>query len=520
MVSDEPQQDWTLEGQGLAVVAMGHKLLTSSDDPYAADPVLTMRLLDLYFSTVNNKIYCILPQNTFMRWLCASREKSLDTRMVLYAMLALGSLFAGQEYAAAGKRFSELAIEGLSRTLGHFSLGVAQTRLLLGLYKFAKGNEGAAWDYCGLAICAIRAMRYNDEEVCVGQRDHQDQTLEYGLTRQQLVECRRRTFWAGFLMDRYNGFRGELCIINSVDVHLRLPCTEESYESGLPSEAPFFNNGSEAGPNVSLKPSTLVSPMAWLIVVGGICGDTMNFICRAKSYSRSAYRETYEKVYDGACTALQEWSSSLPGHLRYNEANLDRSIQEGYADVFVSLHSLHHFVLMKLNRCIRHTVMPNLAQRNIRTAHLNARTLLSIICALRTVRCYTAYPEPDQPPRFSLSTPFPGYAILLAIDIVSAGAPDPIFSRSVEDITGGLACLHSLAPSWKSAMHQSRAAESRSLELNNFLTGRYKALPSFCPGHSWGNQCLREQEQELEDDCIYGVHDVVYFGALQEVDGS
>jgi hypothetical protein len=51
--------------------------------------------------------------------------------MVLYAMLTLGSIFADGKYNRAVGRFSGLAIEGSSVTLGRLSLGVAQTRLWL-----------------------------------------------------------------------------------------------------------------------------------------------------------------------------------------------------------------------------------------------------------------------------------------------------------------------------------------------------------------------------------------------------
>lgn len=451
-----------------------------------------------------------------MRWLTTSCEQNLNNNMVLYAMLALGSIFAGQAYAGAGKRFSELAAQGVASTLGRFSLGVAKTRLLLGLYKFAKGDEGAAWDYYGLAISTISALRYNDEETCVTGRDQHNQILEYGLTIQQLVECRRRTFWAVFLMDRYNGLRGGLCIVTYADVHLRLPCAEESYESGMPSEAPFFNNGSKDGPIASLASLTLTSPMACSIVLGGIWGNVMNFISRAKNYSRTAYSAAYEKAYEETYIALHDWSSSLPEHLRYNEANLERSILEGCVDTFISLHALHHFALMKLNRCLRHSLVPDVAPRNIRAAHHHAHALLNMMCALQSSRRKIEHPKPGQPPHFYLSVPFPRYAILLALDIISASVPRSALGRVLEELSGGLACLRELALSWTPAVRQARNAEWRILEMNNTLTQCYKATTSCWHGHDWGHEGLQTQEFEPLTDCIYGVDDVVYFAALQE----
>jgi hypothetical protein len=243
----------------------------------------------------------------------------------------------------------------------------------------------------------------------------------------------------------------------------------------------------------------------------------MNFISRVKNYSRTAYRAAYEKAYEEIYIALHDWSSSLPERLRYNEANLGSSIQEGYADTFISLHALHHFALMKLNRRLRHCLVPDLVPRDIRAAHHHAHTLLNMMCALQSSRRRIEHPKPGQPPHFSLSVPFPGYAILLALDIINAGVPRSALGRVLEKMSGGLACLRELAMSWTPAVSQARNAEWRILEMNNTLTRCYKATTSCWHGHGWGHEGLQTQGFEPLTDCIYGVDDVVYFAALQEI---
>lgn len=495
----------------------GQAFASWEDDPYAIDPELSIFLLESYFTNVNSATYCMFPRNTFMNWLTTSREKCQNERMVLYALLAMGSIFSGQEYAGIGKRCAELAAEGSISKFGRFAMPVIQVRLLLALYNFAKGNEGAAWDYCGLAIRAISALRFNNEEGCEISPRQPNPILPFGLTRVQSTECRRRTFWSGFMMDRYNGFcGGMLCTISPADIYLRLPCSDDAFESSIPSEAPFYDNGFIDRALTTLNPSSAVAPMAWLVVVGGLWGEAMNFIYRAATHDRSTYRMAYEKIYNNTRAAMHEWSSQLPGYLQYSEANLDRSIQDGYVGTFVSIHVLHHFVLMKLNRCMRHTLAPDLAPRNIRAAHYHAHRILSIMRAIQMARRDVINPRTGQPMHWDFSVPFSGFATLSAVDIIGAGGPESTIGPTLEGISSGLECLRELAQFWSSAAEQSRNGERRLLQLKNVLSRPYKA-PSGCwLGRHWGIEGPLETEFELDSDCIYGCDDKVYFSALEE----
>jgi hypothetical protein len=495
----------------------GSGFMSWEEDPFASDPSTTIHLLETYFAHVNSATYCMFPRVTFMNWLTTSRSKCQNECVVLYALLAMGSVFAGQDYASVGKKCAALATEGLATKVGRFSLPVIHVRLVLALYNFAKGNEGAAWDYCGLAIRALSALRTNHEEGCLISPKNENPILEYGLTRDQVAECRRRTFWAGFLMDRYNGFcGGMLCVINPADIYLRLPCAEDAYESGAISAAPFYNNGTVDRTHATLNASSPVSPMAWLVVVGGIWGDAMNFIYRAANHNPNTYRQAYEKVYHDTHTAIQEWNSQLPGYLQFSEANLDRSIQGGYAGTYISLHVLHHFVIMKLNRCMRHTLVADLAPRNIRTAHYHAHRLLGVMRAVRDARREIIHPKSGQPSRFEFSVPFPGYATLAAVDVVGGGGPDSTLSPTVNGMESGLDCLRELARYWNSAVDQSRSGERRLLQLKNVLSRPYKASSGCWLGRNWGLEGPLEQEFELDADCIYGVDNTVYFNALED----
>ena len=194
-------------------------------------------------------------------------------------------------------------------------------------------------------------------------------------------------------------------------------------------------------------------------MVGSIFENTMISISRMSDYPQSGFREAYAKSYDTISLALCDWESLLPEHLRYSEANLNHSIQDWYAGTFVSMHALQQFVLMKLNHQTQQKLIPDLASRNTRTTRYHAHHLLGIIRALQSAWRDVDHPRPGQPERFSFSTPFAGYAILSAIEILSTSGPAITPTQTWESISGGLASLRELASLWSSGFRQSRMGE-------------------------------------------------------------
>lgn len=497
-------------------VPQAPRFFTADDDPFAVDPGLTLHLMDSYFTHVNTGIYCMLPRESFMRWLTTCSNKNPEDRMVLHAMLAMASVFDQDRAVEVGDRCAVISANLLAPRTGLFSLQLVHTRLLIALYNLSRGIEGSAWDLCGSAARASSALRYNNERGCAKPAPPGTPN-DYGLSTEQTVECRRRTFWTCFMMDRFNGFCGGMvCTINKRDVYLRLPCADEQYEKGSPSGVPFFDNGSIDQSFTVVMPNSHVSPVAYLCLVTSIWGNVMSFVHRAVHHSPIGYATVYETFYRNMQHALQTWLARLPHYLQYSKDNLARSVHEGYAGTFVSMHALYHYTLIKLNRCVRHSLLLEVVPRNIREAHSQAHQLLSIVCALHRIR-----EEPNgltaEHARWYSSSPFVGYALLSATDVVAAGGPDSNLKPTMENMQGGLAFLRDLGVYWPSAKDQARAGETRYLQLQNVLSRPYKAISGCWLGRQWGLKEPLEKDFNLEDDCIYGVNDNVYFEALGNV---
>ncbi|QIX02101.1 hypothetical protein AMS68_007618 [Peltaster fructicola] len=499
--------------------SMAPRPFSEEVDPFIIDSGLTMHLLELYFDNINSGVYSLFPREPFMRWVISRTEKSPTDRMVLHAMMATASIFRPQQHSNVGEHCAALAVAALNAKFGKFSLGLIHIRLLLALYNFAKNSRGMAWEHCGAAMRAISALRFNNEEGCsTGPDADPTGTKEYGLTYNQAVECRRRTFWCGFMMDRFNGFcEGMLCTVDKADVYLRLPCAESTFDVGARSQAPFFDNGIVDRADAVLTSVAPVAPMAHLALITSIWGDVMNFVYRGFHRSSSGHAAAYEAFYADTYRALTAWSSRLPTHLVYSEENHVRSVRERYSSDFVTMHILHQYALLKLNRCMRWSLMPESVARNISEAHTHAHQLLGIVSRLATARNDGTNSPAAHARCYSFSTPFVGFAVVSAVDVISAGGPDDNLKPTISSMRDGLAFLQELAPYWISAVDQAKAVEKRFYQLNNVVSRPYKAVSGCWLGRKWGLEDPLERELDLKDDCIYGVEGTVYFEALEKL---
>lgn len=168
-------------------------------DPLSISPV-TVEYLELYFTHINQATYSMLPKGPFLKWVRESNDKTLDDKMVIYSLMAMGCRFSlRKENTTHGRELLDIAHFAEQSSFGKFTVQLVQARLILALLHFSLGNSSKAWDYCGTAIRAACGLKYNTEAGVVDAQHLED--CEYGLNRRTLVECRRRTFWSAYIMD-------------------------------------------------------------------------------------------------------------------------------------------------------------------------------------------------------------------------------------------------------------------------------------------------------------------------------
>ncbi|KAF2491982.1 hypothetical protein BU16DRAFT_574125 [Lophium mytilinum] len=479
--------------------------LNWEQDPYEADPKLTSSLLGLYFTHVGSVTYCMFPRKQFLVWVGKCRDKSQDDRMLLYILLAMGSVFASDAgQRSAGKRFAEIAAHAARKRFGKFSLQLCQTRLMLALFYFARGKSTEAWDYSGASLRAISALRLNTEE---GVMDFPEDDLDYGFDRPTLEECRRRTFWSGFLMDRYNGFcGGTVCFLQPEDTFLRLPCLESDFGSPSPREAALFDFEFFKEPQSNVPPSA----MTHLTLISAIWGEVLLFTSRAINRPGQSYSQRYEEFYDITCQRLDGWRNNLPSHLRFTPSNLDDSFAAGSSGTFISLHALYHATQMRMNRYARNaTFTPSTLRRNISRANISATEFIKIMQVLAPAARHDR--RPDFPPEYILTTPFSGYALMLAVDVVSAGGTVASLPSLIESISTALPAVAELADFWASAEVQHKAIFSRLKQLAEIALSEDDRARS---GPIWRSSGSLETSFAKKDDVIYGIEDHAFFDLL------
>ncbi|KKY22245.1 putative c6 transcription factor [Diplodia seriata] len=291
-------------------------------DPYEADPALTKHLLDLYFNYVNSSTYAVFAREPFMRWVTNGQPKTADEKLVIYSLLVMGNVFStDSEWRRIEKQLLDICNSALQKRIGKFTLHMCLSRM------------------------AVSALKLNLEE---GAACEEGESL-FGFDRRMSEECKQRTFWAGFLMDRYNGFSGgTLFTIDVDDVCVRLPCSKAAYDAGRPLDTPIFDGG-------HIEERALlrnISPMGYHALVSAIWGDVWIFTTRAARKYTSMRLNEYNTFYDQTNERLDEWLACLPYELQYNEANFYAAVNAGYAGTFVGMHALHQATIMRLNRLL------------------------------------------------------------------------------------------------------------------------------------------------------------------------
>jgi len=169
-------------------------------DPYHVNPAITSKLVDTYFLYRNSEFDAVLPRDPFKCWLTTCRTKTPSDKMLLYSLLALSAVYdTANETRAIGQELATIARHAERENFARPSLQLAQTRLNLCLYYFAEGLMDAAWEYAVTAQRALLALQFNTES---GIRNLPAEPLSFesGLGSEQLMECRRRTFWSGYLL--------------------------------------------------------------------------------------------------------------------------------------------------------------------------------------------------------------------------------------------------------------------------------------------------------------------------------
>lgn len=426
-------------------------------NPFAVQPALVTELVDIFFKHVPETAYCIFPESAFKSWALSNSEKSLDDLMLIYTVLAIGTVFSMKtDRKPYGMQYS--AISRYACDNRPFTIQLVQSRLLLSLYYFANNAPEDSWDYCGAALRAASGLKLNLEmEKC---EDAFHQTYPYGLTRAGYAESRRRTFWSCYVMDRFKGFcTGHLSIIHPEDVFLRLPCDSKSFEMQADVQNPFFDLSMTTIPNKNWT----VGSMAYLINVSTIWGDVMANIYRASHSPHPIPAYTWQTFHDSANRRLLAWKDSLPSYYTFSPENLRRADNNGKLGTYITMHTVYHTTMMKLHRYIQvSTLNSSKLAHHTSIARKHAEILLAIMETLAAHPVSPpASPTNQHHARKWFSSPFAGFGIVSAIDILSSKLKPGEVGERLATFSGAESILAELAHFWVASKNQHALIKQR-----------------------------------------------------------
>ncbi|KAJ5795173.1 hypothetical protein N7457_001772 [Penicillium paradoxum] len=440
-------------------------------DPYESDPETTTHYTDCYFLHVNNGLYHMFPHGRFGVWLKTYPTKSAEDKMLLYSMMSLGSVFSDRpDKMTAMRRYSRIARFAINKSQHALSLQLAQSHIIMSLWYYAAGSLVGSWDSIGAAGRAVFGLRYNVE--AGGVVVDQTQICDYGLHPQALIECRRRTFWIAFVLDRFSSlYSASSTFISSDAALLRLPCREEIYESQQYATVPYFQSFLNYTPSSPSNDRSTLSPMAFLVEIMAIWGEISLHIIRLPHIPRNHIVDSPKNS-----TSPSQWMNQLPDYLVFSHINLERSIRQRKADTFISTHLFYHASLMKLYRHARYqSLQPEVLGRYIHRARYHAVEILRISLTFDEYAKDIIQSRHNIEPSVSHMTflnPFLGYVILSAVDVLSSAGLASQLSECISYTRGALATVQELGRYWDSSLQLVSALHRRLGLMINCLNER------------------------------------------------
>ena len=258
------------------------------------------------------------------------------------------------------------------------------------------------------------------------------------------------------------------------DIFLRLPVKDAVYEAQQHSEVAYFDNGFLSDSLCKVKAPSELSTMAFAVQITSIWSDIFTNVFRSCHQSQDSYQASAEQFYAECNHRLSIWLDSLPANIKNNASGLDQCFSNSKLGSFVSLHSIYHAAFVRMNRSVRCSILPaSTFTRSVKEAIDHAQRLLEMIKTVSDIIHQSKGPQLNgyehHHVEFPLSSAMAGYAVLSAVDVVSAGGRLDTSADTISLIDAGLAVFERLGRYWASSRMQCKAIKGRRDRLKQCL---------------------------------------------------
>lgn len=380
---------------------------------------LSREYIELFLTHVNVPTFEIFPPNKLMQWAAHGSPKSILDHLVLYAIMALGSVHGeGQSCKLHRRDFKDAIYSELHQVQSKYCLQSVHVLLFLAFVEFADGEDHKAFSTFTRCMGAIAYLRLNVE------RSSQDVETAYGFSRAIYAECCRRTYFAAACTDAFAGIaKGDPRILQNHDIFLRLPCSKDLYEQDSIPVMPCFDPDFVVPRNVTTQEYASIGEMTWLLQIAFLCSEVQLNVWRHENSLRIGRPYIGDRsVREKLRVKLDWWEDAynqarrLHGNMDVRDNSSNNRHRNNRSRTSVGLDLLFHYAHMELNKRVRHH---DLSEKEIidhaKEANIHAIEVLKLVHQVQEESGLSTR-DVSVVTRGVLT----GYAIHTAIDIITA----------------------------------------------------------------------------------------------------
>lgn len=427
-------------------------------DPVSVDSKLAKHYINAYLVHANTQTIDMFPSQHFTQWATGNQNKSLHDKVMLYALMALGSVYSDDQNRANHRAiFKTIVYQELDDLELQPCLELIHTILFLSIVEFADGRDQRADNVLNKSVGAVSALQMNVE------LPPDDKTTAYGFSPSMYGECRRRTFFTLYCREIFGRLsRADPRTPHRNDeIFLQLPCSSELYEKDEIPKLPIFDHNTVLPKSLSASQYIAMASLSHLVQICSICSQIQYNAWRCQTSLRVAGKQIHDCAErDNLAAQLREWADKYNDGIRAREGRTSDSDEPrpnhtesagARARKYTGLDFVFHYAHMELHRRVHHK---SLTDKEISTHAKNA-TIHAIEALRLAQQVLDKGGTETRDYVFATSGPATTYGIFTAIDIITAaGKIQEILKPRSELMAAmytGLELVEKLAQRWSIA---------------------------------------------------------------------
>lgn len=481
-------------------------------DPMVGNEKLTEQYLKLFMDYINIPTFEIFPARRMFEWIHSETKKSACDRMVLFAMMALGSVHSKDPHRSSHRAlFKSIVYSHLDQLDTEYNLQIAHALLFMGFAEYADAQPLKSYNLLVRVVGCIHFLGLNVEY------EGPTTVTAYSFSPSMYAECRRRTFWASYCTDIYAALgKGDPRIMRGSDIFLRLPCASELYDRDEIPKIAIFDQENVLAKIPSSHELVRMADMVHLIQIATICSEVHLNAWRRRNALRIGQQLPHDPMTRRKLESrLNVWAETYNAALKakYPGQNCADLWQKGKdpgarAKRYAGLDILYHYAHMELSRRTYHKPLgreETLSDAN--TARVHALETLKLVQQLLK---HGGSDTKDY--YFATRGPLGGYAVYIAIDIITAaGSISDVLAPQSTMMTlmwGGCEFLELISEWWGVAGLQHQQVKERIQTVFNLCqTAVYDQKTYFYCSESM------DSGRDSDFDTIYGMDRAQYLKA-------